>query len=163
MGTLEQRNVVGVFDDGRSARAAVRFLEHAGFGPDVISVISGNIRQAREMSGSRSIPGAAVGTGLAVLLFAALLVVGPPEMRSDPVALVLGLVVLVTAGVGIGALAGRSRIFVADHAERYEDAVEEGETLVAVHVDEEQHDRARRLLREAGAVNVREEETIERA
>lgn len=159
---MEQRNVIGVFADSRSARAAVRFLEHAGFQPDVVSVIRGNVRQAREMSGSRSIPGAMIGAVLALVVFGAL-TAASPEMRSNPVALVFGVIILLIAGIGIGTLAGRSRIFVADRAERHEDAVEEGETLVSVHVDEDQHDRARRLLREAGAVNVREEETIERA
>jgi hypothetical protein len=162
MKTMQQRNVVGVFADGRSARAAVRFLEHAGFAPDVVSVISGNIRQAREMSGSRSIPGALIGAILALVVFVAL-AAASPEMRMNPVALVFGVAILVIAGIGIGTLAGRSRIFVADHAQPHEDAIEEGETLVAVHVDEDQPDRARRLLREAGAMNVREEETIERA
>jgi predicted O-methyltransferase YrrM len=159
---MEQRNVVGVFADSSSASAAVRFLEHAGFDPDVVSVIRGNVRQAREMSGSRSIPAAAIGAVIALILFAAL-TAASPEMRSNPVALVFGVAILLIAGIGIGTLAGRSRIFVADRAERLEDAVEEGETLVTVHVDEDQHERARRLLREAGAMNVREEETIERA
>lgn len=159
---MEQRNVIGVFADSRSARAAVQFLEHAGFEPDVVSVIRGNVRQAREMSGSRSIPGATIGAILALVLFAAL-IAASPEMRSNPVALVFGVVILLIAGIGIGTLAGRSRLFVAGKAERHEDAVEEGETLVAVHVDEDQHERARRLLREAGAMNVREEDTIERA
>lgn len=159
---MQQRNVIGVFADGRSARAAVRSLEHAGFQPDVVSVIEGNIRQAREMSGSRSIPGAMIGAILALVVFVAL-AAASPEMRTNPVALVFGAAILLIAGIGIGTLAGRSRIFVADHARRHEDAVEEGKTLVAVHVDEDQHDRARRLLRAAGAMNVREEETIERA
>lgn len=162
MKTLQMRNVVGVFADTRSARAAVRFLEHAGFKPDDVSVVRDNVRQAREVTGSRSILGAIVGAIVALILFAALAAVAP-EMRANGVALVLGLIVLVTAGVPIGALAGRSRLFVAREAGRLEDAVEEGETLVTVHVEETQHERARRLLREAGAVNVREEETIEGA
>lgn len=159
---MEQRNVIGVFADGRAARAAVKFLEHAGFEPDIVSVIRGNVRQAREMSGSRSIPGATIGAILGLVLFVAL-IAASPEMRTNPVALVFGVTILLIAGVGIGTLAGRSRLFVAERAERHEDAVEEGETLVAVHVDEDQHERARRLLREAGAMNVREEDTIERA
>lgn len=163
MKTLEQQNVVGVFADGRSARAAVRFLERAGFRADDVSVVRGNIRQAREMSGSRSFPGAAVGTVLATLLFLAFITLGPPEMRANPVALVFGFVVLLIAGIGIGWLGGRSRIFVAERAERHEDAVEEGETLVAVHVGDGDQGRAHRLLREAGAVSIRQEDTVESA
>lgn len=161
--TLQQRNVVGVFGDDRSARAAIRFLERAGFRADDVSVVRGNVRQAREMSGSRSGPGAVVGGAVAVALFVVLVAAGPPEMRANGVALALGLVGFVVAGVAIGTLAGRGRLFVADHAERHEDAVEIGETLVAVHVPEDQHDRARGLLREAGALSVKEEETVERA
>lgn len=163
MRTLQDRNVVGVFADGPSARAAIRFLERAGFLAADVSVVRGNVRQAREMTGSRSGPGAIVGAILAVALFIAFITIGPPEMRANPVALVFGVVVLLTAGLGIGVLAGRGRLFVADRAERHEDAVEIGETLISVHVPEDQHDRARRLLRESGALTVREEETPESA
>ncbi len=82
---------------------------------------------------------------------------------SDPVALALGLIGLVVAGAAIGAVVGRSRVFVAEHGSRYEDAVVAGRVLVAVHVKDGEHDRARRLLREAGAVRIREECTIEAA
>lgn len=163
MKTPQARNVVGEFADERSARAAVRFLEHAGFQPDKVAVVSGNVRQAREMTGSRSIPGAIIGAAIAVALFAALVAVGGPEMRQNWVALALGLIVLLHAGIGIGVLAGRGRLFVARRAERYENAEEVGETLVSVHVDEAGRERARRLLREAGAIRIREEETIEAA
>jgi hypothetical protein len=163
MKTPQARNVVGEFTDERSARAAVRFLEHAGFQPDKVAVVSGNVRQAREMTGSRSIPGALIGAAVAVALYAALIIVGGPAMQQNWVALVLGLIGLLPAGIGIGVLAGRSRLFVAQRAERYENAEEVGDTLVSVHVDEAGHERARRLLREAGAVRIREEETIEAA
>ena len=163
MNTAHRRNVVGEFTDGRSARSAVRFLEHAGIPADDISVISEDVRRAREVSGSRSPQGAAIGAVIGLLIFATFVATGGPVMWSNPVALVLGLVGFVGAGVAIGALAGRGRIFVADHGERYETAVEAGETLVAVHVSDAEHDRARRMLREAGAVRLREEGTVEAA
>jgi hypothetical protein len=155
--------VVGEFADDRSARSAVRFLEHAGIPADDISVISEDVRRAREISGSRSPQGAVIGAIIGLVIFATFVATGGPVMWSNPVALVLGLTGFAGAGIAIGALAGRGRIFVADRGERYENAVEAGETLVSVHVSETEHDRARRLLREAGAVRLREEGTVEAA
>jgi hypothetical protein len=157
------RNVVGVFADPRAARSAVRFLEHSGFPPDHVAVVSDDVRKAREVSGSRSFPGAFVGGLIAVALFALFVVLGGPVMWSNGVALVLGLAGFLAAGVAIGALAGRGRVFVAERGERYENAVEAGRTLVSVHVTDAERDRARRLLREAGAVSVPEEGTVEAA
>jgi hypothetical protein len=161
--TGHRRNVVGEFTDERSARSAVRFLEHAGIPADDISVISEDVRRAREVSGSRSPQGAAIGALVGLVVFATFVATGGPVMWSNPVALVLGIVGFVGAGVAIGALAGRGRIFTADRGERYENAVEAGETLVSVHVSDAEHERARRLLREAGAVRLREEGTVEAA
>jgi hypothetical protein len=161
--TAHRRNVVGEFADERSARSAVRFLEHAGIPADDISVISDDVRRAREVSGSRSPQGAMIGAILGLIVLGTFVVTGGPVMWSSPVALVLGLVGFVGAGVAIGALAGRGRIFTVDRGERYEDAVEAGETLVSVHVSDAEHDRARGLLREAGAVRLREEGTVEAA
>lgn len=163
MKSAHRRNVVGEFADDRSARSAVRFLEHAGIPADDVSVISDDMRRAREVSGSRSPQGAVVGAFIGLAILATFVATGGPVMWSNPVALVLGLVGFVGAGVAIGALAGRGRIFVADRGERYEAAVEAGEILVAVHVSDAEHDRARRLLREAGAVRLREEGTVEAA
>jgi hypothetical protein len=161
--TVHRTNVVGVFADDGAARAAVRFLEHAGFHPDHIAVVSHDVRQAREVSGSRSPQGAVVGGIVGLLVFGAFVVLGGPVMWSNGVAIVLGSAGFVGAGVAIGALAGRGRLFVAERGERYEDAVEAGETLVSVHASADERERARGLLREAGAVSLREEGTVEAA
>jgi hypothetical protein len=157
------RNVVGVFADPHAARAAVRFLEHAGFSPDDVAVVSRDVRKAREVSGSRSPQGAVVGALIGACLFALFMTLGGPVMSSNGAAVVLGLVGFLVAGIAIGTLAGRGRLFVADRGERYEDAVDSGEILVSVHVDAADHGRARRLLREAGALSVPEEGTVEAA
>ena len=156
-------NVVGVFANDAAARSAVHFLEHAGFQPDHIAVVSEDVRRAREVSGSRSLLGAAVGGVVGLLVLSAFIVLGGPVMSSNGVAVVLGVLGFVGAGVAIGALAGRGRLFVADRGARYEDAIEAGETLVSVHVSDEERERARGLLREAGAAMVREEGTVEAA
>jgi hypothetical protein len=158
-----RRNVVGEFADDHSARSAVRFLEHAGIPADDVSVISDDVRRAREVSGSRSPQGAVIGAIVGLVVLATFVVTGGPVMWSNPVALVLGAAGFVGAGVAIGALAGRGRIFVAERGERYENAIEAGETLVSVHVSDAERERARRLLREAGAVRLREEGTVEAA
>jgi hypothetical protein len=163
MKPVHSRNVVGVFTDEHAARAAVRSLEHAGFPPDHVAVISDDVRKAREVSGSRSPQGAFVGGLVGAGLFALFVAMGGPVMWANPAALVLGLAGFLAAGVGIGTLAGRARIFVADSSGRYEAAVELGEPLVSVHVSDSERDRARQLLREAGAVSIREEGTVEAA
>jgi hypothetical protein len=157
------RNVIGVFADQHGARVAVRSLEQAGFSPDHIAVVARDVRQARELSASRSPQGAIAGAIVAAALFGVFLWLGGPVMLSSGVALVFGLVVFLVAGVAIGALTGRGRLFVADRAEPYEDAVEAGETLVSVHVNDDERHRARELLREAGALSVPEEATVEAA
>lgn len=163
MDTAHKENVVGVFADGHSARAAVRFLERAGMDPGDVAVVSDNIRQARELSGSRSPQGALVGGLIGLVVFGAFVALGGPVMWSNLVALALGVAGFVGAGVAIGALAGRARLFVAERGARYETAAQAGETLVSVHVPKTDRDRARRLLREAGAVGLREEGTAEAA
>jgi len=156
-------NVVGVFADERAARAAVRFLEHSGFDPDDVAVIDANVRQARELTGSRSPQGAAIGGLIGLVLFSTFVLIGGPVMWSNWVALALGLAGFIGAGIAIGTLAGRARLFVSDRGARYEDDIAAGETLISVHVAEAQRDRARGLLREAGAVRLREEGTVEAA
>lgn len=163
MNDAHRENVVGEFPDERSVRSAVRFLEHAGFDPDDVAVITGNARQARELSGSRSAQGAAIGLFVGLVLFAVFVAIGGPVMWSNPVALVLGVLGFAVAGLAIGALGGRGRLFVVDRAQRYEAAEDAGERLVSVSVAAAEGDRARRLLREAGAVRVREERTVETA
>ena len=163
MSDLHSRNVIGVFADGRAARAAVQFLEHAGFSPDHIAVVARDVRKARELSASRSPQGAVVGGLVGAAVFAIFLWIGGPVMWSNGVVLALGLAGFLVAGVAIGTLTGRGRLFVADHSERYEDAVEAGETLVSVHVNDDERERARSLLREAGALSVPEEGTVEAA
>lgn len=163
MDIAHRKNVVGEFADAHSARSAVRFLEHAGFDPDEIAVITGNPRQARELPGSRSPQGAMIGLVLGLLVFATFIAIGGPVMWSNPVALVLGLAGFAGAGFAIGWLAGRARVFVVDRAARYETAEDVGDHLVSVSVPDPDRDRARRLLREAGAVRIREEGTVEAA
>jgi hypothetical protein len=163
MDKLERRNVVGEFADARSAREAVRSLEQAGFDPDDVAVITGNPRQARELSGSRSPQGASVGLVIGLLVFGAFIALGGPVMWSNPVALALGLAGFAGAGLVIGWLAGRARIFVVDRAARYETAEDIGDRLVSVSVPDRERDRARQALRSAGAVRIREEGTVEAA
>lgn len=163
MKTAHTTNVVGVFADDHAARAAVRLLEHAGFQPDHIAVVSEDVRRAREVSGSRSAQGAIAGGLAGLALFAAFVLLGGPVMWSNWVAILLGSIGFVAAGVAIGALAGRGRLFVAERGERYEDAVEAGETLISVHASSDERERARGLLRDAGAVSLREEGTVEAA
>lgn len=54
-------------------------------------------------------------------------------------------------------------MFVAADAARYQDAVDDREALVSIQCEEAEEPRAERLLREAGAIGVREEETPEPA
>ncbi len=154
-------SVVGVFRDEDAARAAIHRLDAAGFPPDRVAVVAGNVRQAREAAGSYSLPGAFVGAvagAMVVLLFIA---IGGDVMVANGVALALGTFALVAAGALIGILAGRAELFKEREYERLESAVEHGDALVTISCDHEECVRATAALREMGALQVRDEDTAE--
>ncbi len=154
--------MVGVFRRESDARQAAHALDIAGFSADRVGIVAKNVRQAREMAGSYSPQGALAGAMLGALLAALFVVFGGESVRQNPTGIVLGGVALVVAFTAIGWLAGRARIFKDEDYEQYEDAVEEGESLVSVVCEtEDGADQARLILERAGAVEVRREESTE--
>ncbi|MGH2451838.1 MAG: general stress protein [Candidatus Limnocylindria bacterium] len=156
-----EEQVVGVFHDHQRADDAVRDLEAAGFSPDRVSIVADNVRRAREPAGSHMFAGAIVGGILGVLLTAAFVVMGGEQVTQNWVAVGLGFIGFVTAGILIGALAGRARLFAGREGERLESAVDRGAVLVTVVVAPEERRAAERALRESGAASIREEATAE--
>ena len=154
--------VVGRFTTGGAAREAARKLERAGFAPDRIGMVTGNVRQAREMAGSYSPQGALAGAMLGALLAVAYVIFGGESVRQNPVAIVLGGVALVVAFAAIGWLAGRARVFKEAEYEEFEDDVAEGDVLMSVVCSTENGaDQARAMLERAGAADVRVEQSSE--
>jgi hypothetical protein len=150
--------VVGVFRGGSAASDAARKLERAGFAPDRIGIVSGNVRQAREMAGSYSPQGALAGAMLGALLAVAYVIFGGESVRQNPLAIVLGGGALIVAFAAIGWLAGRARVLKEDEYEEFEDHVEHGETLLSVVCSTENGaEQARVILERAGAAQVRVE------
>ena len=157
----KERNLVGVFPDEVAARRAATALDGAGFSPDHVGVVKGNVRQAREVEGSQSLTGVVVGAVIGALVTAAFVVLGGEPMRANGVAIALGAVIFIGAGAAIGALMGRAKIFRGREFNRYERAVSAGETLVTVRCAPDQMARAREILQSSGSRTIREEDTPE--
>ena len=154
--------VVGAFSNGAAARDAARTLERAGFAPDRIGIVAGNVRQAREMAGSYSPQGALAGAMLGALLAVAYVVFGGESVRQNPVGIVLGGMALVVAFAAIGWLAGRARLFKQEEYEEFEEHVEQGEVLMSVVCSTENGaEQAKVMLERAGATDVKVEESSE--
>ena len=153
--------VVGVFPDENAARATLPRMTEAGFPPDSVGVVAGNVRQAREVAGSFSPRGAIAGgiIGLLVGILFAFMIGG--DLGVNPVVPALGGVGFGFAGAAIGALAGRARALQPREYGKYERAVDMGDALVTVNCEPAQRDRAREALERFGATAVRVEDTGE--
>jgi hypothetical protein len=148
--------VVGVFTSGSAASQAARALERAGFAPDRIGIVSGNVRQAREMAGSYSPQGALAGAMLGAILTVAYVVFGGEAVRQNPFGVVLGGTALVVAFAAIGWLAGRARVLKQDEYEEYEEHAEHGEVLLSVVCGTKNGaEQAQAMLERAGATEIR--------
>jgi len=154
--------VVGVFGSEDAAHDAVKMLEGSGMPPDRIGLVVGNVRQAREVAGAYSLPGALAGAAVGVLLVVAYLVLGGETVQQSAFAIALSGLIVVAALAAIGALAGRARVFKdAEYAE-LEDDVAAGDILVSVSCDTPEHaDEVRAMLEHGRAVDVRLEGTTE--
>jgi hypothetical protein len=154
--------VVGVFATGTAASEATRTLERAGFAPDRIGVVAGNVRQAREMAGSYSPQGALAGAMLGALLAVAYVIFGGETVRQNPLAIVLGGGALIVAFAAIGWLAGRARVLKQDEYEEFEDHAEQGEVLLSVVCSTDNGaEQARVMMERAGATEIRVEASSE--
>lgn len=154
--------VLGVFASGTAAREAARTLARAGFTPDRIGIVYGNVRQARELAGSYSPQGALVGATLGALLIVAYVVFGGEVVRRNPLGAVLGGSVLIGAFAAIGWLSGRARVFKADEYNEFEEHAEHGDVLLSVVCNKENSvDLAQVILERAGATEIRVERSGE--
>jgi len=154
--------VVGVFTSGTAASQAARALERAGFAPDRIGIVSGNVRQAREMAGSYSPQGALVGALVGTLLTVAYVIFGGEAVRQNPFGVVIGGVALVVAFAAIGWLTGRARMFKQDEYKEFERHVEHGEVLLSVICGTKNgEEQARVILERSGATRVSVEPSSE--
>src|SRR5437773_10736383 len=84
------RTITGAFRSQDAARSAVQRLERAGMPPDRIGFIAGNVRQAREVSGSYSPQGAIVGPIDGFLIVLLFLIAGGLPVRQYAVAAPVG-------------------------------------------------------------------------
>lgn len=156
-----ERNLVGVFRDEAAGQRAARPLDGAGFSPDHVGVVAGNVRQAREVEGSQSLAGVVIGAIVGAVLTAAFVVLGGEPMRQNAVAIALGAIIFIGAGAAIGALMGRAKLFRRAEYRSYEKSVESGGTLVTVRCAPDRVGRAREDLERSGASRVRDEDTPE--
>ena len=158
----EAHTINATFDREEQARAAVRELERAGMPPDRIGVVTGNIRQAREVAGSYSPQGALAGAMLGAILVVAFVVFGGEQMRQSPIGIAMGAFAIIGGLTFIGWLAGRARLFKQDRYAHFEDESALGEILVSVVCETpDGADTTRAMLERAGAREVRFEESGE--
>lgn len=152
--------VVGVFRNDDAAKTALRQMDAAGFPPDRVGVIAGNVRQAREVAGSFSPAAAVVGAVIGALVGLGLGLASGMSVNGTA-ATVAGMAMFAMIGAFIGALAGRAKALKAHDYEKYERAVDMGDALVTIRCASAQQDQARQALQTAGATAVRVEDTSE--
>jgi uncharacterized membrane protein len=146
--------VVGHFGDADEAQLALDALERGGFTPDDVSYIahdgSGRLAgtmKARTLATPNTTRGAAIGGVSGLLLGAAALVIPGvgPLIAAGPIAAAL-------TGLGVGAATGSVLGALHDigvpeqDAKQWAHSVEQGGSLVVVHVNEDTRDRAIRIL-----------------
>jgi len=151
--------VVGLFRNDDAARTALRQMDAAGFPPDRVAIVAGNVRQAREVAGSFSPTAAVIGAVIGALVGLGFGLAS--NMSVNAAATVAGVAMLAVSGAFIGALAGRAKGLKPHDYEKYERAVEMGDALVTIRCTSSQQDQARRALQTAGATAVRVEDTPE--
>ena len=151
--------VVGLFRNDDAARTALRQMDAAGFPPDRVGIVAGNVRQAREVAGSFSPTAAVIGAVIGALVGLGFGLAS--NMSVNAAATVAGVAMLAVSGAFIGALAGRAKGLKPHDYEKYERAVEMGVALVTIRCTSSQQDQARRALHTAGATAVRVEDTPE--
>ena len=159
--SAEKGTLVAAFPDQERASEAAHALDAAGFPPDHVGLVAGNVRQAREATGGFSVQGAIAGAIVGALFAVALVVFGGEAMRANLVAVFLGAPALIVAFAAIGALFGRAKLFKPGRYERYERVVGMGDALVTVSGPSAELARARTLLERHGATAIRREDTGE--
>ena len=162
------KTVVGLFDDGGTAREVVRALEEAGFARDRVSLVSKSAGGGAEVTyveedGREQVEdmakgagtGAAIGGAAGLLLgLSALAIPGiGPVLAAGPLAAAI-------AGAGVGATAGGlisglKRLGVEDDdADKYAEGIKRGGTLVSVDAPDGMSDRAVGVMKSYGAVEI---------
>lgn len=161
----DQQAVIAVFADFDTAHRAVERLIDAGLRPDQISVVGRDLQSELRINGYVTTgdiagPSAATGAwvgGLFGLLAGSALLFVP---GAGPL-IVLGPLAAAAVGAGEGALLGGAvgavlGHFVAKrHLPRYEELIQAGSYLVAVHGTDEEVDQARQVLAATGSTDVR--------
>jgi hypothetical protein len=159
---VQAQTLIGVFDTEAAARSAVSTLERSGMPPDRIGLVSGNIRQAREVAGSYSPQGALIGALIGVVLVVLFAVLGGESFRQNAAGIVMGGFAIIGGLAFIGWLAGRARLFKEDRYAHFEDESALGEILVSVVCDTpEGFDATRAILERAKAREIRVEDSAE--
>ena len=155
--------LVGVFHATPDAYAALRRLDGVGLPPWDVGLVSGDPELASEIaSHSYAWLGATAGLLLGLILGAVYVGFGGPGMRVNPVGIVIG-AVFVAGGMGfIGFVFGRALVRRTSHASEYEHVVRDGGAIITVACISEECDRAREVLRTAGADEIVDEEYAER-
>ena len=155
------RTVVGMFDDWASAQRVVEELMNSGFRREDVSIMASREHvphfQSLEAAGADTGAGAAIGgIGGFIAGIAALAIPGiGPILAAGPLAAgIIGATVGAAGGALVGALSHHG--IPEEEADVYSEGVRRGSTLVAVHSDDLNADKAVAIMNREGAVNVEE-------
>jgi hypothetical protein len=160
MAQLIRHGMVGDFARREDARSALARLQRAGFHPDDVGVIMDDPELARDVGGRSYIRlGLIAGLVVGVLFAATVVAMGGDQMPVTSPGFVIGAAGTI-GGLGfIGIVFGRTLVRRSPDAPIFAKAVERGDVLVAVTCAGEDCEHAREMLSEAGASDVREEDS----
>lgn len=147
-----KRLLLGTFPKHEEANAALTHLEQEGFESDAVSVITKQTiagAYTKEKSHEGAVTGGLLG-GMAGLLIAATPVVLPGAILiAGPLTILTGAALGAITGGIIGALVDIG--VPKESAQAYEKSIQRGGVLLAVPVDEESKDTAKKIMKEFNA------------
>jgi len=159
------KTVIGTYTTMETALAVVNDLVNAGFQRNTISVIANDPDQkyAGYVDHDTSADGAAAGAGIGAVvggLGGLLLGLGALAIPGIGPVIAAGPIAAGLAGAGVGAVAGGIIGALVDmgvpkeSAEAYAESVRRGDVLVAAQVPDNQADRATRIMKRQGLVDI---------
>lgn len=163
MVTAEKHAVHAVVADFRQREDvghAIADLARVGFGPERVTVVAGDPELAREVGGrSYAVAGFVAGAALGIAFAALLFFMGGSTMLVNPVGFVIGALGTIGGLAFIGLVFGRSIVTSSPDAQIFADEVARGDVLLAVACEGEGCGEARAVLVQAGAVEIRDEDS----
>lgn len=154
--------IVGVFRSGLKAYGALRSLDRAGLPPQDVSLIAGEPELEAEARAKPHAPkGAVAGAAIGVVVGAAYVILGGAGLFADALGVMLGLSAAVACGI-VGFYVGRIVARRRSRWRAYEDVLRDGGAIIEVTCIPVVCDRAKNVLKNAGADRIVDQEPAPR-